>query len=67
MNNKFTQENGMVIQENKNYRTLVGDLVKVMKIDVAKNELVVYNISDQCRSWHRVDAAIKDNKMRHEG
>ena len=66
-NNEFTQNNGMTIKEGKNYRTLVGDLVKVMKIDVENNQLVVYNISDQCRSWHRIDAAIKDNKMRHEG
>lgn len=67
MNNEFTQENGMTIKEGQAYRTLVGDLVKVEKIDVEKNQLIVYNISDQCRSWHRVDAAIKDNKMRHEG
>ena len=67
MNNEFTQENGMTIKEGKNYRTLVGDLVKVKTINVEKNELVVYNISDQCTSWHRIDAAIRDNKMRHEG
>ena len=64
--NEFTQENGMLIKEGKNYTSHVGDLVKVLKIDTKKNQLVCYNISDQCKSWHRVDAAIKDNKFRAE-
>ena len=67
VNKEFTQENGMVIKENKNYRSVVGDLVKVMKIDVEKNQMICYNISDQAKAWHRIDAAIKDNKFRHEG
>ena len=67
VNNEFTQNNGMVIRENRNYRSVVGDLVKVLKIDVESNQLICYNISDQSKAWHRVDAAIKDSKFRHEG
>jgi ribosomal protein L21 len=67
MNNEFTQNNEMVIKEGKNYRTLVGDLVKVKKIDVENNTMIIFNISEQCNTWCRIDAAIKDNKMRHEG
>jgi len=64
--NEFTQNNGMVIKEGRNYTSHVGDLVKVLKIDTDQNQLVCYNISDQCKSWHRLDAAIKDNKFRGE-
>ena len=64
MNNVFEQDNGLVIEVGQNYRTHVGDLVKVKSIDVKKNQLVVTNISDQCTSWHRIDSAIKDNKFK---
>ena len=64
--NELTQENGMVIKEGRTYTSHVGDLVKVLKIDTEKNQLICYNISDQCKSWHRADAAIKDNKFRGE-
>lgn len=64
MNNTFTQENGLVIEEGKNYNSHVGDMVKVKKIDVENNQLVVYNISESCNSWHRIDSAIRDNKFK---
>jgi len=67
VNNQFTQNNGMVISENKNYRSVVGDLVKVLKIDVGTNTMICFNLSDQAKAWHRIDAAIKDDKFRHEG
>ncbi len=63
-NNTFVQANGMEIKENTVYRSHVGDLVKVMTIDVSKNEMHCYNISDSCNSWHRISSAIKDNKFR---
>jgi len=66
MNNEFTQDNEMVIKERKTYRSHVGDLVKVLKIDTESNVLKVYNISDSCHSWHRIDSAIKDNKFKAE-
>jgi len=65
-NNTFVQKNGMEIKENIVYRSHVGDLVKVMAIDVSKNEMHCYNISDSCNSWHRISSAIKDNKFRSQ-
>ena len=62
----FTQENGFVVNEGTNYRSYVGDLVKVLKIDLANNTVKIYNISDSCHSWHRIDSAIKDNKFKPE-
>jgi len=66
MNNEFTQNNGITIKEGRNYTSHVGDLVKVMKIEVDKNTLICYNISEHCKSWHRIDSAITDNKFRAE-
>lgn len=57
------QRNGMEIHEGKTYRSHVGDLVKIIKIDKESNQMKVYNISESCHVWHRVDAAIKDNKF----
>ena len=62
--NTFVQENGLEIEENKNYLTLVGDLVKVIKIDLNRDQVHCYNISDSCNSWHRISSAIKDNKFK---
>ncbi|HPI81971.1 MAG TPA: hypothetical protein PK122_01950 [Candidatus Paceibacterota bacterium] len=64
-NNTFVQENGMKIEEGKKYRSLVGDLILVKEINVEKNEMKCYNISESCNSWHRISSAIKDNKFRH--
>lgn len=64
--NSFTQENGMLIEEGNLYRSAVGDLVKVTTIDTVINSLKVYNISESCRTWCRIDAAIKDNKFRQK-
>lgn len=66
MKNTFIQKNGMEIEEGKIYRSLVGDLVKVISINHERNELHCYNISESCNSWHRISAAIKDNKFRHK-
>lgn len=66
MENTFIQNNGMEIKEGKIYRSHVGDLVKILKIDLKKNSVKVYNISDSANSWHRIDAAIKDNKFKVE-
>ena len=62
----FTQENGFVVKEGSTYRSHVGDLVKVLDINVVTNTVRVYNISESCTSWHRVDSAIKDNKFKAE-
>jgi len=62
----FIQKNGMQINENEIYRSVVGDLVKILKIDLKENRLHCYNISNSCNSWHRIDSAIKDNKFRDE-
>ena len=62
----FTQKNGMQILEGKTYRSVVGDLVKVLKIDMEQNQMKCYNISISCNSWHRIDSAIKDNKFHKE-
>jgi len=60
---EFTQKNGMIIKEGKLYLSVVKELIKIEKIDQEKNSLICYNISLSCRSWHRLDAAIKDNKF----
>jgi len=65
-NNTFVQENGMVIEEGKRYRSLVRDLVWVKEINLEKNEMHCYNISESCNSWHRISSAIKDNKFRSQ-
>lgn len=65
-NNTFVQENGMVIEEGKKYRSLVRDLVWVKEINLEKNEMHCYNISESCNSWHRISSAIKDNKFRSQ-
>ena len=62
----FTQKNGMEIKEGGTYRSVVGDLVRVLQIDQENNRVKCYNISDSCHSWHRIDSAIKDNKFRTE-
>jgi hypothetical protein len=62
----FTQKNGLEIKEGKTYRSHVGDLVKILNIDKEANQMKVYNISDSCHSWHRIDSAIKDNKFKAE-
>lgn len=62
----FTQENGLQIKEGKTYRSHVGDLVKVLTIDKERNQMKVYNISESCHSWHRIDSATKDNKFKEE-
>jgi len=64
MENMFTQNNGLQIKEGKIYRSHVGDLVKVLEIDLEKKQMKCYNISDSANAWHRVDAAIKDNKFK---
>lgn len=63
MKEKFTQKNDLVIEEGKVYTSIVGDMVKVEKIDIPENRMVCYNLSEKCRSWHRIDAAITDNKF----
>lgn len=62
----ITQENGFVVKEGVTYRSHVGDLVKVLDINEKTNTVRVYNISDSCTSWHRIDSAIKDNKFKSE-
>lgn len=62
----FEQNNGLKIEEGKTYRSHVGDLVKVLKLDEKTNQMKVYNISESCHSWHRIDSAIKDNKFKEE-
>lgn len=60
----FTQENGMEITEGSTYRSHVGDLVKVMDIDLKNNTMKCFNISDSANAWHRIDSAIIDNKFK---
>ena len=60
----FTQQNGIEIKEGNTYRSVVGDLVRITKIDLEKNSVRCYNVSESCSSWHRIDSAIKDNKFR---
>jgi hypothetical protein len=62
--NTFVQENGMVIEEERVYKSIAGDLVKVVKIDLERNEMHCYNISESCNSWHNIRCAIKDSKFR---
>ena len=62
----FTQNNGMEIKIGKIYRSCVGDLVKVLEIDMDKLIMKCYNISDSATGYHRIDSAIKDNKFREE-
>ena len=62
----FTQENGFVVEEGKNYRSHVGDLVKVLTISLETNTVKLYNISESCKTWSRIDSAIKDNKFKSE-
>jgi len=64
--NMFVQKNGMEIKEGKLYRSLVGDLVKVLTIKKETNTFKVYNVSESCHTWCRIDSAITDNKFRHE-
>jgi hypothetical protein len=61
--NKYTQKNGMEIEEGRLYLTVVGDLVRVETINLNENKLICKNITDSCKSHHRLDAAIKDNKF----
>jgi mRNA-degrading endonuclease RelE of RelBE toxin-antitoxin system len=60
----FEQTNGLKIEEGSTYRSHVGDLVKILSIDKETNMLKVYNISESCHTWHRIDSAIKDNKFK---
>ena len=60
----FEQENGLKIEEGNTYHSHVADLVKILNIDEKLNQMKVYNISESCHSWHRVDSAIKDNKFK---
>ena len=60
----FEQQNGLQIEEGITYRSHVGDLVKILSIHEKANQMKVYNISESCHSWHRVDSAIKDNKFK---
>jgi len=62
----FEQTNGLIIEEGNTYKSHVGDLVKILSIDEKANQMKVYNISDSCHSWHRVDSAIKDNKFKNK-
>lgn len=62
----ITQKNGLEIKEGKTYRSHVGDLVKILNIDNSSNQMKVYNISESCHTWHRIDSAIKDNKFKAE-
>ena len=59
----FKQNNGLIIEEQKMYLSIVGDLIKILEIDKINNRLKIYNISDSCSSYHRIDSAIKDNKF----
>jgi mRNA-degrading endonuclease RelE of RelBE toxin-antitoxin system len=65
-NNTFVQNNGMEIQEGIVYRSHVGDLVKVLSINNDTNTVKIYNVSDSCHTWCRIDSAIKDNKFRSQ-
>lgn len=60
----FEQNNGIQVEEGKIYRSVVGELVKVLEIDLDKNQMKCFNISEACTSYHRIDAAKKDNKFR---
>ena len=60
------QQNGLKIEEGKTYRSAVGDLVRVDIIDLKINTMKCYNISESSNAWHRIDAAIKDNKFKEE-
>jgi len=60
----FEQINGLKIEEGSTYRSHVGDLVKILSIDQKSNQMKVYNISESCHTWHRIDSAIKDNKFK---
>ena len=62
----FEQQNGLKIEEGKTYRSHVGDLVKILLIDEESNQIKVYNISESCHTWHRIDSAIKDNKFKEK-
>jgi hypothetical protein len=62
----FTQKNGLVVKEGKIYRSHVGDLVKVIQIDMEKLSMKCFNISEAANAWHRIDSAIKDNKFKEE-
>lgn len=62
----FTQDNGLEIKEGKIYRSHVGDLVKILTVDMSKLQMKCYNISENANAWHRVDAAITDNKFTEE-
>ena len=61
--NEFIQKNGLMIIENKMYLSVVGDLIKIKEIDILNNRLKVYNITEKCTSYHRIDSAITDNKF----
>ena len=62
----FTQNNGLEIKEGKIYRSHVGDLVKIIEIDMKNLSMKCFNISEAANAWHRVDSAIKDNKFKEE-
>lgn len=62
----FTQENGLEIAEGKTYKSHVGDIIRITKINLKNDQMKVYNVSESCNSWHSVKAAIKDNKFKTE-
>lgn len=66
MTNKFVQQNGIVVEEGKIYLSVAKDLVRVEKIDHENNRMTCTNISESCKSFHRIDSAIKDSKFREE-
>jgi hypothetical protein len=59
----FKQINGLEIKEGALYLSIVGDLIKITKINKHQNQLVCFNVSESCTSYHRIDSAIKDNKF----
>jgi hypothetical protein len=60
----FTQDNGFIVEEKKTYKTRFGELARIEQINHETNQVKVYNISDSCNIWHRIDSAIKDNKFK---